>query len=121
MPVAILNSSDQRISLSDGEQGMLCDIASEMQTLASDLEAFQHMFCDIVESGQSVALHQGQALDELSQRAAALGRILTNYSRKPDADKCDLLEGVTLGRLVNRLNGTGHEHPAADEGELDLF
>ena len=52
--MAILNSSDQRISLSDGEQGMLCDIASEMQTLASDLEAFQHMFCDIVESGQSV-------------------------------------------------------------------
>ena len=69
--MAILNSSDQRISLSDGEQGMLCDIASEMQTLASDLEAFQHMFCDIVESGQSVALHQCNSDTTLVQRNGA--------------------------------------------------
>lgn len=115
-----MNSSDNGEETRRDGLSLLPGIAMELQRLAGDLDDFQHHFCDMFMAFGATAVEDGQQLDEMSQRAAALSQALSTLSMHPDAAVQDVLGGVRLGRLARRLAGDG-EHNGSEEGEVDLF
>ena len=115
-------SSSSKAVKTEEKRILMSNVASEMKILADDLNTFQTLFCDIVASGQAAALNHGQVLDEMQQRAAALGKVLELISGADEVSTVEALETVTLGQLARRLSGEdGDTEEASAPGDLDLF
>jgi hypothetical protein len=98
--------------------------ASELGALASDIESFQDVLADMLSpmEGGRIPI-QSQAMDELSQRAHALAgvaaRMAVDGALEGGSVK-DLVIGVTLGALAQRLSADGQGNRDERE-ELQLF
>ena len=100
--------------------------AREVDTLATDLDAFQDVLCRILEEARGrMSDGSGQALDEMAQRARALADVARSMAKNGAASPVEhLTADVKLDDVLQRLSGSesGSAAPSgANGGKLELF
>ena len=115
-------NSSKKIELYHGAGiGLLTGLAIELQKLSKDMDEFQHHFCDLFTADSPIALENGQLLDEMSQRAAALSFALGELSIRPETPAKEIIDKIPLSRLAQRLAGESDCLACDEDGEVEMF